>query len=204
MIREEERTRIAREVHDELAQNLSTLKLELSLLDKKMVDDKAPLRDDTQMMIGLINNTIQTVKQIAMDLRPPILDDLGLHEAIQWQGREFEKRTGIHFKSEVCLDYVELDIERSTAIFRIFQETLTNVLRHAKAKNINVRMQEKDAIVTVQIEDDGIGISPDQISDIHSLGILGMRERARAWKGDVNIEGTHNQGTIVTINIQRN
>jgi len=169
-----------------------------------MVDDKAPLRDDTQMMIGLINNTIQTVKQIAMDLRPPILDDLGLHEAIQWQGREFEKRTGIHFKSEVCLGYVELDIERSTAIFRIFQETLTNVLRHAKAKNINVRMQEKDAIVTVQIEDDGIGISPDQISDIHSLGILGMRERARAWKGDVNIEGTHNQGTIVTINIQRN
>jgi signal transduction histidine kinase len=204
MIREEERTRIAREVHDELAQILSTLKLELSLLDKKMVGDKAPLRGDTKMMLGLINNTIQTVKRIAMDLRPPILDDLGLHEAIQWQGREFEKRTGIHFKSEVCFGYVELDIERSTAIFRIFQETLTNVLRHAKAKNINVRMQEKDAIVTVQIKDDGIGINPDQISDFKSLGLLGMRERARAWKGDVNIEGTHNQGTIVTINIQRN
>jgi signal transduction histidine kinase len=204
MIREEERTRIAREVHDELAQILSTLKLELSLLDKKMVGDKAPLRGDTKMMLGLINNTIQTVKRIAMDLRPPILDDLGLHEAIQWQGREFEKRTGIHFKFEVCFGYVELDIERSTAIFRIFQEALTNVLRHAKAKNINVRMQEKDAIVTVQIKDDGIGINPDQISDFKSLGLLGMRERARAWKGDVNIEGTHNQGTIVTINIQRN
>ena len=204
MIREEERTRIAREVHDELAQILSTLKLELSLLDKKMVDDKAPLRDDTQMMLVLINNTIQTVKRIAMDLRPPILDDLGLHEAIEWQGREFEKRTGIHFESKVCFGNVELDIERSTAIFRIFQETLTNVLRHAKAKNINVLMQEKDAMVTVQIKDDGIGITPDQISDIKSLGLLGMRERARAWKGDVNIEGTHNQGTTVTINIQRN
>ena len=204
MIREEERTRIAREVHDELAQILSTLKLELSLLDKKMVDDKAPLRDDTQMMLVLINNTIQTVKRIAMDLRPPILDDLGLHEAIEWQGREFEKRTGIHFESKVCFGNVELDIERSTAIFRIFQETLTNVLRHAKAKNINVLMQEKDAMVTVQIKDDGIGITLDQISDIKSLGLLGMRERARAWKGDVNIEGNRNQGTTVTINIQRN
>jgi signal transduction histidine kinase len=204
MIREEERTRIAREVHDELAQILSTLKLELSLLDKKMTDDKSSLRTDTQMMLLLVNNTIQTVKRIAMDLRPPILDDLGLHEAIQWQGREFEKRTGINFISEVGFGNIELDIERSTAIFRIFQETLTNILRHAKAKNINVLMHQKDAMVTVKIKDDGIGITSDQISDNKSLGILGMRERARAWKGDVNIQGTHDQGTTVTINIQRN
>ena len=204
MIREEERTRIAREVHDELAQILSTLKLELSLLDKKMIADKSSLRKDTQMMLLLIDNTIHTVKRIAMDLRPPILDDLGLHEAIQWQGREFEKRTGINFISEVCFGNIELDIERSTAIFRIFQETLTNILRHAKAKNINVLMHEKDAMVTVQIKDDGIGITSDQISDNKSLGLLGMRERARAWKGDVSIQGTHDQGTTVTINIQRN
>ena len=204
MIREEERTRIAREVHDELAQILSTLKLELSLLDKKMVNDKAPLRDDTQMMLILVNNTIQSVKRITTDLRPPILDDLGLHEAIEWQGREFEKRTGIHFESTVCFGNVELDIERSTAIFRIFQEALTNVLRHAKAKNINVLIQEKDAMVTVQIKDDGIGITSEQILDIKSLGLMGMRERARAWKGDVTIEGTRNQGTTVTINIQLN
>lgn len=204
MIREEERTRIAREVHDELAQILSTLKLELSLLDKKMIADKSSLRKDTQMMLLLIDNTIHTVKRIAMDLRPPILDDLGLHEAIQWQGREFEKRTGINFISEVCFGNIELDIERSTAIFRIFQETLTNILRHANAKNINVLMHEKDAMVTVQIKDDGIGITSDQISDNKSLGLLGMRERARAWKGDVSIQGTHDQGTTVTINIQRN
>ena len=204
MIREEERTRIAREVHDELAQILSTLKLELSLLDKKMVNDKASFRNDTQMMLVLINNTIQTVKRIAMDLRPPILDDLGLHEAIEWQGHEFEKRTGIHFQFEICFGNVELDMERSTAIFRIFQETLTNILRHAKAKNINVRMQEKSGMVTVEIQDDGIGITLDQISDIKSLGLLGMRERAQAWKGDVQIQGTQNQGTTVTIDIQRN
>jgi signal transduction histidine kinase len=204
MIREEERTRIAREVHDELAQILSTLKLELSLLDKKMTDDKSSLRKDTQMMLLLVDNTIQTVKNIAMDLRPPILDDLGLHEAIQWQGQEFERRTGINFIFEVSFKNIELDIERSTAIFRIFQETLTNILRHAKAKNINVLMHEKDAMVTVQIKDDGIGITSDQISDNKSLGLLGMRERARAWKGDVSIQGAHDQGTTVTINIQRN
>ena len=204
MIREEERTRIAREVHDELAQILSTLKLELSLLDKKMIDDKAPFRNDTQMMLVLINNTIQTVKRIAMDLRPPILDDLGLHEAILWQGHEFEKRTGIHFDFEICFGNVELDMDRSTAIFRIFQETLTNILRHAKAQNINVRMQEENDMVTVEIEDNGIGITKDQVSDSKSLGLLGMRERARAWNGDVDIQGTQNQGTTVTINIQRN
>ena len=204
MIREEERTRIAREVHDELAQILSTLKLELSLLDKKMVGDKASFRNDTQMMLALINNTIQTVKRIAMDLRPPILDDLGLHEAIEWQGHEFEKRTGIHFEFEISFGNVELDMERSTAIFRIFQETLTNILRHAKAKNINVRMQEKNGMVTVEIQDDGIGITLDQVSDSKSLGLLGMRERAGAWKGDVQIQGAQNQGTTVTINIQRN
>ena len=203
MIREEERTRIAREVHDELAQMLTTLKLELSLLDKKMVDDNAPLRNDTQMMLVLINNTIQTVKKIAMDLRPPILDDLGLHEAITWQGSEFEKRTGINFNFEVYSGNLELDIERSTTLFRIFQETLTNILRHAKAKNINATMKEKDGTVTLQVSDDGIGIKLDQTLDIKSLGLLGMRERALVWQGDVDIEGVHNQGTTVTINIQR-
>jgi len=182
---------------------LSTLKLELSLLDKKMVDDKAPLRNDTQMMLVLINNTIQTVKKIATDLRPPILDDLGLHEAITWQGSEFEKRTGINFNFELCSGNVELDIERSTTLFRIFQETLTNILRHAKAKNINATMKEKDGTVTLQVNDDGIGIESDQILDIRSLGLLGMRERALVWQGDVDIQGVNNQGTTVTINIQR-
>lgn len=203
MVREEERTRIAREVHDELAQMLTTLKLELSLLDKKMIDDRASLRSDTQMMLILINNTIQTVKKIATDLRPPILDDLGLHEAIIWQGTEFQRLTGIDFDFEDCLEIIDLDIERSTTIFRIFQETLTNVARHANAKNINVLMKVNDNIVTLEIRDDGIGIKPDQIFDNRSLGLLGMRERARAWKGDVNIIGIHNQGTTVTIDIKR-
>jgi signal transduction histidine kinase len=139
-----------------------------------------------------------------MDLRPPILDDLGLREAIEWQGHEFEKRTGIHFTFEASQGNVEIDINRSTTIFRIFQETLTNVIRHAKAKNIIVQMTGKDDILTLRVKDDGIGIRPEQISDIRSLGLLGIRERALVWNGDVDIMGVHNQGTTVTINIQRN
>ena len=204
LVREEERTRIAREVHDELAQILTALKLELSLLDKKLKDANPPLSNDTRMMLELINNSIQAVKKIAMDLRPPILDDLGLREAIEWQGHEFEKRTGIHFTFEASQDNVEIDINRSTTIFRIFQETLTNVIRHAKAKNIIVQMTGKDDILTLRVKDDGIGIRPEQISDIRSLGLLGIRERALVWNGDVDIMGVHNQGTTVTINIQRN
>ena len=204
MVREEERTRIAREVHDELAQILTTLKLELSLLDKKLINDKASLHKDTQMMLTLVNNTIQTVKKIATDLRPPILDDLGLHEAIIWQGIEFERRTGISFDFEVPFGNVDLDIDRSTTIFRIFQETLTNVVRHAKAKNITVVMKEKDDVVTLEVKDDGIGIEPEQVSNIRSLGLLGMRERARVWRGNVDIQGIQDHGTTVTINIQRN
>jgi signal transduction histidine kinase len=204
MVREEERTRVAREVHDELAQILTALKLELSLLDKKLVVANPPLSNDTQMMLELINNSIQAVKKIAMDLRPPILDDLGLHEAIEWQGQEFEKRTGIHFKFETSKDSVELDIDRSTTIFRIFQETLTNVIRHANAKNIIVQLTGKDNTLTLSVKDDGIGISPEQVSDIRSLGLLGIRERALVWNGNVDILGVHNQGTTVTIDIQRN
>ena len=203
MIREEERTRIAREVHDELAQTLTTLKLELSLLDKKMVGENTLLHKDIQMMLELINNTIHTVKKIGMELRPPILDDLGIYEAITWQGREFEKRTGIHFDFDVCFENIELDIERSTTIFRIFQETLTNIVRHSKAKNIYASIREENSTVTLEIKDDGVGIKSEQISNIRSLGLRGMRERALVWGGNVDITGVHKQGTTVIINIKK-
>ncbi|KMP10284.1 hypothetical protein UR09_06770, partial [Candidatus Nitromaritima sp. SCGC AAA799-A02] len=204
LIREEERTRIAREVHDELAQTLTALKLELSLLDKKLVNGHAFLQNDTQMMMELINNSLEGVKKIAMDLRPPILDDLGLNEAIEWQGREFEKRTGIRFSFNQDKENIELDIDRSTTVFRIFQETLTNVARHALAKSVNVSMKEENDIITLEVIDDGIGIQSSQVSNIRSLGLLGMRERALVWNGNVDIRGVNNEGTTVTIKIQRN
>ena len=203
LIREEERTRIAREVHDELAQILTALKLELSLFDKKLIEKHASLRTDTQMMLGLIDNTLQSAKKLATELRPPILDDLGLQEAVEWQGREFEKRTGIRFHFDSGDESIVLDTKRSTTVFRIFQETLTNVLRHAQAKNIDVTLSENNGSITLQVCDDGIGIKPDQVSNVRSLGLLGMRERALVWGGKVIIESANNQGTTVTIEIQR-
>ncbi len=203
LIREEERTRIAREVHDELAQILTTLKLELSLFDKKLLKQHPSLRTDTQMMLELIDNTVQSAKKLATELRPPILDDLGLQEAVEWQGREFEKRTGIRFHFDNGDEGIVLDTKRSTTVFRIFQETLTNILRHARAKNIDATMSENDDTITLQVCDDGIGIKPEQVSNVKSLGLLGMRERALVWGGKVAIESADDQGTTVTIEIQR-
>ncbi len=202
LVREEERTRIAREVHDELAQVLTILKLELSLLDKKISKFNSKLQSNTRMMLELIDNTIQSVKKIGMDLRPPLLDDLGLSEAIKWHGTEFERRTGIHCAFNRDGNGINLDEARSTTVFRIFQEALTNVVRHARAKNVDVCLKDENGFLILGIKDDGIGISPNQISNARSLGLLGMRERAMVWGGQVDIEGTTDQGTTVTIKIR--
>ncbi len=203
LVREEERTRMSREIHDELAQALTALKLEISLLDKKLDKNDSPLRSNTQMMLEIIDTTIQAGKKLAMDLRPPILDDFGLPEAIKWQAIEFENRTGIQCDIDFGKNYLVLDKDRSTTLFRIFQETLTNVTRHAKADKINVSLKEGDEGVTLKVRDNGIGISKKQIANLRSLGLLGIRERALVWGGKVDIIGTPNQGTTVTINLKR-
>jgi len=181
LVREEERTRMAREIHDELAQTLTALKLEISLLDKKLKKNDPTLRSCTQMMLEVLNTTIQAGKKLVMDLRPPLLDDFGLPEAIEWQAIEFEMRTGIQCDIDFGKNYLVLDKDRSTTLFRIFQETLTNVTRHAKADKINISLTESNGDVTLQIRDNGIGISKKQISNLRSLGLLGIRERALVW-----------------------
>ena len=203
MVREEERTRIAREFHDELAQVLTTLKIELSLLHKKLGDGPASLQSNTQLMLDLIDATIPAVKQLILDLRPPVLDNLGLQEAIMWQGKEFERRMHILCEFNMIEDELSLDPARSTTLFRIFQETLTNVARHAQAKKVLVKLSTMNNIVTLRVQDDGIGILPEQISDGHSLGILGMQERARVWGGTVEFESPPHQGTTISVNINR-
>jgi signal transduction histidine kinase len=201
LIREEERTRIAREVHDELGQVLSTLKLELSLFGKKWGVANKESNQQIVHMTDLIDNTIQTVKRISADLRPPILDFLGVGEAIEWQGKEFEKRTNIKFKCEINLNSEEIDQNRATTLFRIFQETLTNISRHAEANNIFVNLSKKDKNFILIVEDDGIGITEEQVSNPKSLGILGMRERALVWGGTVEFLSQTNQGAKVVITI---
>ncbi len=201
LVREEERTRMAREIHDELAQILTTLKLEVALLDKKLVHKASDLRSFTQLISQLIDNSIQMGKKLAMDLRPPILDELGLTEAIEWQTREFEKRTGIQCQMSLDRHCQSLDKERATTLFRIFQETLTNVTRHANANRIWVELFDRNGQVTLKVKDNGIGITSDQISNLRSLGLLGIRERTLVWGGEVDIEGTPDAGTTVTIRI---
>lgn len=200
-VREEERTRTAREVHDHLGQVLTTIKLELSLLNKKLLDNNPAVKESAKQLLEMSDDAIQTVKKISMDLRPPILDDLGIGEAIVWQAKEFTRRTGIQCKFEDDLGDFELDLERSTTLFRIFQETLTNVVRHARATEVCVTLYHRDGTVTLKVQDNGCGISSSQVSNVRSLGLLGMRERAMVWGGNVLIRGIPNGGTTVNINI---
>ncbi|MCF8721210.1 GAF domain-containing sensor histidine kinase [Nitrospina gracilis] len=203
-VREEERSRIAREIHDEMAQVLTTMKLEVARLCKKLEVSHPDLKENAETVIELIDQTIPTVKQLIHDLRPPILDHFGLEEAISWQGQEFERLTGIQFEFDCDSEPENLDKERSTTLFRIFQETLTNVARHSKAENVSVKLSDENGMVSLCVQDDGVGITPDRLKNGHSLGILGMQERARVWGGSVNFVSKPNEGTLVTINISRN
>ncbi len=202
-VREEERTRTAREVHDHLSQLLTALKLELSLLDKKLVSYNPSIRESVEQLLEMSDVSIQTVQKISMDLRPPILDDLGIAEAITWQAKEFKNRTGIECKFMNELNDLELDLERSTTLFRVFQETLTNIVRHAEATEVYVTLSHYNESIVLKVQDNGCGISPEQVSSMRSLGLLGMRERALAWGGNLQIYGVPNKGTSVTINIKR-
>lgn len=202
-VREEERTRTAREVHDHLGQVLTAIKLELSLLSNKLVDDNPAIKESTRILLEMSDEAIQNVKKISMDLRPPILDDLGIAEAIVWQAKEFTRRTEIKCEFKDELDGFEPCLERSTTLFRIFQETLTNIVRHAWATEVCVTLSHSDEKVTLKVQDNGCGISSGQVSNVRSLGLLGMRERAMVWGGNVLIRGVRNGGTTVTINIRK-
>tara|TARA_B100000686_G_scaffold353975_1_gene461931 strand:+ start:1406 stop:3007 length:1602 start_codon:yes stop_codon:yes gene_type:complete len=198
-IREEERTRVAREVHDELGQVLTSLKLELSVLNKKIKRKESSLEGRTEIMLQLLEDSVLSVKRISAELRPPILDVFGLAQAIQWQGEEFEKRSGVNVQLNISTEEFSVDTERSTTIFRIFQETLTNIARHANAKNIEVKLNQNSDSVYLSVRDDGVGVNPKKLTDMKSLGILGIRERAMVWGGKVEIISQVGMGMTITI-----
>jgi signal transduction histidine kinase len=200
-VREEERGRIAREIHDELGQVLTGLKMDLSWLAGRLLKNQKPLLKKTKSMSELVDATIQTVRKISSELRPGILDDLGLSAAIEWQAQEFENRTGIKCRFISSREDFRLDKERSTAVFRLFQETLTNVARHAEATRVDIELEERAGHLILKVHDNGKGITRRQISHSKSLGLLGMRERALLFEGEVEIKGIRGKGTTVTVQI---
>jgi PAS domain S-box-containing protein len=199
--REKERTSIAREIHDELGQALTALKMDLSWLRKRLPKNQKSLLVKEESMSELVESTIQTVKKISAELRPGILDHLGLTAAIEWQADDFQKRTGIRCRVSIVPEEIVPDRDRSTVIFRIFQETLTNIVRHAKATKVSVKLEQEDAGLVLEVKDNGRGITEEQLSDPKSLGLMGIRERAAYCGGKVIINGTRNRGTTVTVHI---
>jgi PAS domain S-box-containing protein len=197
-VREEERSRVAREIHDELGQALTAMKIELSSLSRGLPADK---KQASESVVKLVDETIQSVRRIATELRPAILDAGGLVAAIQWAAGEFATRTGTKCQLDLPHEDIAIDQERATALFRIFQETLTNVARHANATEVNVRLAKEDGNLTLEVHDSGKGVSEAQLSAASSLGILGMRERALLLGGELTITGAAGEGTTVRVRI---
>lgn len=200
-VTEIERTNIAREIHDELGQALTVLKIDLSWLRKRLPQDLAAVVQKIDEMSKIIDKTIISVKKISTDLRPGLLDDLGLSAAIEWQAEEFEKRTGIRCSVTIHPEEITFDKDRNTALFRILQETLTNIARHAEATEANINLRLEDGLIELQVKDNGRGIREEEQIGPQSFGLMGMRERAIMFGGNAVIQGTPDGGTIVTVKI---
>ncbi|MDP3072402.1 MAG: PAS domain S-box protein [Opitutaceae bacterium] len=201
-VREEERTRIAREIHDVLAQELTRLKIDLVWVAKRLGQPLAPtgqaaVAGRVGEALGQVDASITTVQRIATDLRPVILDSLGLPAAVEWMTEDFARRTGLVCHASVESGPAALERERATAVFRILQESLTNVARSAQASEVLVELSEAEGVVTLKVADNGVGITREQAEDPRSIGLLGMKERAHAFGGTLEITGRPGAGTTV-------
>lgn len=196
---EEERRRIAREIHDELAQALTVLKIDVAWLSQQLHPTAVRPRERLKDMSLMLDSLVGAVRRIGTELRPGILDDLGLVAAIEWQLQEVHKRTGLMYALTLPEEDIALDQARATGMFRIFQEALTNVLRHASAQKVTVRLAQEPEALVLEVADDGKGITPEQLTDRGPLGLLSMRERAHLLGGEVTIQGKACEGTKVTL-----
>jgi PAS domain S-box-containing protein len=200
-IREEERTRIAREIHDELGQQLTGLKMDLSWLQKRSNHLNTEFDEKLISSLALVDETVKTVRRISTQLRPSILDDLGLISALEWQSDEMQKRYHIHSLFFSNVSSINLKSEIATAIFRIYQESLTNVLRHAQATEVNTTIELNSNQLMLVISDNGIGFDEKFIKDKKTLGLLGMKERTLMLGGTFKIESKEKEGTTLIVNI---
>ena len=204
--REEEGTRIAREINDELGGVLTGLKWDLEKIDNTLngatdCSHISEIRERISGMTTLIETTISTVRRIASELRPGVLDDLGLVAAIEWQIEQFQMRSGLKCHWTNNASEIDLTRERATAVFRILQEILTNVLRHARAANLYVKLRRSKNYFELEVRDDGQGITESELTNTQSLGLLGMKERALLVGGEVLITGKEGGGTTVVVRV---
>jgi PAS domain S-box-containing protein len=199
--REQEKSRIARELHDELAQSLTALKMDVAWLTEQLPSGQKSLSEKLAAMQALLDGTVAATRRISADLRPLMLDDLGLVPAAEWLVQSFTERTGIQCELAVGAPDLELGDPHASAVFRILQESLTNVARHARATRVEVALDSEDGVVTLMVRDNGRGFSPKEPRRPDSYGLMGLRERAYLLGGEVRIESEHGRGTTVEVRI---
>ncbi len=200
-VREEERKNIAHDIHDELGQALTALKIDIGWLHKNLHKDKEALLEQTSSMIKFVDTTVQNMQRIVLNLRPVLLDDFGLSAAILWYTEDFEKRSRIKCKITLTPDKLIIDKSRAILIFRIYQELLTNIIRHSKATRVTIQMIKKTDRLILDIKDNGRGITEQQIFSHKSFGLLGVKERINFWAGTLKITGTSGKGTKINIEL---
>lgn len=200
-IREEERSHIAREIHDELGQLLTVLKMDVSWLNKKVDTSNAPaIKEKFTDLLQMLDTTVKTVRRIASELRPTLLDDLGLVAAMEWHLEEFEKRSGIQKQFESAVADSQIVDSVKIGLFRILQESLTNVARHSQADVVKVSFEQKNGHLLLQIADNGKGFDINKTTS-KTLGLLGMRERTKMMGGEYHIISKPGQGTTVEVSV---
>lgn len=202
-IREEDKKRISREIHDELGQTLTAIKLDMTWLEKRIDVSEPPVQDKIKSIYSHIENSLETVRRVSTELRPQVLDVMGFCEALQWQAEKFMENTNIKCKLNVEPEGIKLQPELSTDLFRIFQEALTNISRHSQASQVTIDFVESNTGYQLRVKDDGVGIDQSRIDHSASLGLLGIRERALIWQGNVEIKGIVGEGTLLTVDIPK-
>jgi len=198
-VREEERTLVAHELHDDIGQALSALKMDIYMLKKKFPKDQKDISDLFKETDDLLDKTIQTTRRIYSELRPALLEHFGIKEVIEDQLKTFKESTGISGESEIDLEVTELDKKYSIILFRIVQEALTNIKWHSHAKTVKIRLKKKKNQIEMTIRDNGIGIKEDDLTKSNSFGTMGMKERAEFLGGEIEFKGIPDKGTTVTV-----
>jgi signal transduction histidine kinase len=200
-IREEERRRIGREIHDDLGQQLTAIKMDAAWIDKKTPEESTLIKEKLKNIINLLDGSNKAVRRILNELKPSILDDYGLQDALEWHAKQFTDNTGIPVEFSGFLKEIKLPENIATCIFRIFQESLTNVTRYAKAKKVMTSINLKEDLILVNIKDDGIGFDMLSISGKMTFGILGMQERVSALGGNFKVSSETGKGTLISVEI---